>query len=70
MIEQQRWFGPVRVRRTVESGRVHCPVTMRTVDIEGCGACPHLSDVIPGPDGPPVEIVCEPALEVLRTKWT
>ena len=70
MLGLQSWFGPVRVGRTVEAGRVQCPVTMRTVDVEGCGACPHLSDVIPGADGPPVEIVCEPALKVLRASWT
>ena len=58
---------PVRIARLVdEGGQVHCPMSMRDVNIERCLSCPTRSDLTRR-DGTITEIVCQPSLSSLIT---
>jgi hypothetical protein len=54
------WLTPRKIARTVESGRVYCPVRAADIDVDHCLTCPFL-EVALG-NSRVTEIRCTPTL--------
>lgn len=66
MSRSWKLFGPPSTRRTVDHGRVWCPVQAADIDVEQCVDCPLIGEIVEDGEGHVVELVCRPGL---RATW-
>ena len=65
MLSLQALFGPLRIGRLVDAGRVFCPVRGQDIDVDRCGDCAYLDGVVQDGDDALSEISCRIPLGAL-----
>ena len=58
-------FQPGLATRSVDGGKVRCPIEAQDMDIDNCVSCQDLREVVRTADGE-LEITCRPHLSAFR----